>query len=264
MNIDAIYPFNNDKNRREILLVEYDGFIKNITEGILHYILSEPEEWDEKYPKLYDYEDLDFEDIYEQTFLYDPYVFLKSIANETLSDDQIFEDIEYLRSVAIIENQSITKFEFALYQLLQQKFVTKCFIIKGAPFHQNEKDYIREKYIDVLSKVTLVEGGILDIIKNEFVTTAFINDMEMLFEFIVKNLTKEELQNRVFVVLNNYFNTEYNDESGLLSYLYEEECEIANNSGIFAVSRMYNEAIELDDDSSEDNDNEDYENEEEN
>lgn len=264
MNVDVSYPFNNDKNRREILLVEYDGFIKNITEGILQYILSEPEEWDSKYPKLYDYEDLEFEEIYDQTFLYDPYVFLKSIADESLSDDQIFEDIEYLRSVSIIENQNITKFEFALYQLLQQKFVVKCFIIKGAPFYQNEKNYIREKYSDVLSKVTLVEGGILDIIKNEFATTIFINDMDMLFEFIVKNLSKEELQNRVFIVMNNYFNTEYDEETGLLTYLYEEECDIVNNSGVFAISRMYNEAIEMDDDSSEDNDNEDYENEKEN
>lgn len=265
MNIDLNHPFFHfDKNRKEVLVVEFDGFIKNISEGIIQYMMSEPEEWDEKYPKLYEfYDDLEFYVLYERTFLYDPFVVLRSISDDNVSDDTIFEDIEYLRQRAIIDNQCITKFEFALYRLLQEDFITKCYIIKGSQFYPNEKNYIYDMYDESIDKITLVEGGMLDIIRDG-ATTIFVNDMDMLFDFIVKELTKEELQNKAFIVLNNYFNTEVDESSGLLKYLFEKECEIANNSGIFTISRMYNEAIELDDDSSEDTDNEEHENEKEN
>lgn len=262
MNVELSYPvYLYEKNRAEVLLVEYDGFIKSISEGIIQYMLSEIEDWIDKYPGLTKYENLEIGELYEQVFLYDPFVILREIAKDDVDDFTIIHDMKSLREELVIECQSITSFEFALFKLLQEDFIKKCIIIKGNKFYDNEKEYIEDNFEDVIDKIELVEGGILDVIRTEKPTTLFLSDFDMLFDYIIKSLDEKELQNKVFVMLNTYYNTEYDEETGLLNYLYEKECDIANHSGIFSISRMYNQAIDetIEDENDYDEDEEDEE-----
>lgn len=71
-------------------------------------------------------------------------------------------------------------------------------------------------------------------------------------------LTKKEIP---YVPINNYpFNANYKIDKNNLHFLAES----GNDKKLIKIDMTNHEAIELDDESSEDNDNEDYENEEEN
>ena len=71
-----IQSMDTDRDRVERLLVSFEGFIKNQSEGLVRTMLSELEHWVDRYPILSIYDDMTMDEIYDAVSLYQPYELL--------------------------------------------------------------------------------------------------------------------------------------------------------------------------------------------
>jgi hypothetical protein len=240
VNPDFLHPiYTGDKNRDEILLIEYDGFIKNISEGIIYVMLHSKEKWIEKYPNIIKFEGLDKNEIYENSVLYTPSLFLQSLSDYTLQDSIIQDDLSVIENEIDVINQCITVFECALFKLLHDDIVTKCFIVNQRGFRENEISYIRETYKDVFNKITLINGDIVSAFEKEDPTTIFLNDTDVLFGRFVNGLSDDKLKLKMFILRNTYENMVYSDEDKVYTYLYSDIIKELNDRRIYGIGRMY-------------------------
>lgn len=247
MNFDPLLPIqsmNTDRDRRERLLVSFEGFIKNQSEGLVRTMLSEMEDWIEDYPILSIYDDMDMVEIYEAVSLYQPYELLDEMSEHKKTKEEILKDLDTLLPKIFLENSHVTQFEFALYQLLREEKIEYCCIFKEGKFYENELRYIRNRYKPVIEKIELVDNTALPVIFNDIKpTTAFLTEPGFVFAYIEEVYVEDDdpIAGTMFILLNNTETVEMT-ENGLFAYTdqYKESMTYVNEEKSYGVASMFN------------------------
>lgn len=251
MFFDPLMPIqsmNTERDREEHLLVSFEGFIKNQSEGLIRTMLSEIEDWIEIYPGLEIYDDMTMEEIYDAVSLYQPYDLLQAMTDEERSQDDILKDLDTIMPNIFIENSQITQFEYTLYQMLKEDKIKDCCIYKEGKFYENELSYIRNKYKNVIDKIELVDNTPLPtIIEDIKPTTAFITDPAFVFGYLENVYAKDdsEIAGMMFIILNNTDMVEIS-EGGTFIYTdqYKESMTHVNEDKSYGVASMFNFVID--------------------
>ena len=152
---------NINKSRDEILIVYFDGFIKNASQGVLNTMIEDYDTWLDKYPNLEGTEKMSNDVIYSATMLFRPLDLLYSLCDGRLSIDEMTEDLNKIEKDIDWNKCDVTTFEYGLYNLLNEGFVKKCYIFKDTDFTEAEVEFIKRKYNDVLSKIEFASGGLI-------------------------------------------------------------------------------------------------------
>lgn len=240
---DIALPIQSfDSSREETFIVFFDGFIKNTSEGIIRTMLRDEEKWNEKYPLLNIFRGMTQDMLYESTMLTMPLELLYELSEEKVTPEEINKDLSIVLPSIILSNSKVTLFEYALHRILEESNVKKCYIIRSTDFYQNEIDYIRQKYESVIDKIEMVSGGFITLFKEVNPTTTFITDHRILSNYMMKNFTREELDKRLFVILNTLYNVRYDNQTNV--YIYNEEfsklMDTYTKNHSFGLTAMYN------------------------
>lgn len=243
-----IQSMDTDRDRTERLLVSFEGFIKNQSEGLVRTMLSELEDWIDIYPALEIYDEMTMEEIYDAVSLYQPYELLEAMTDEERSQDEILRDLDTLMPEIYLDNSQITQFEFVLYQMLKEDKIEYCCIYKEGKFYENELSYIRNKYKPVIDKIEFVDNTPLPIIFNDIrPTTTFITDPAFVFGYIEELYQEDdsEIAGTMFIVLNNTDIVEMSEDNVFIyTDRYKESMTYVNENKSYGVASMFNFAID--------------------
>jgi len=212
-------------------------------------MLKYEDDWIEKYPGLSMFNGMNGSEIYENTMLFSPMELLKSLSEGNLTEEQMEYDMNLILSNVKLTDSLMTSFEFALYQLLRQKFVKKCYIYKENSFFDNEILYLSEKYEDVIGKIELESGCPIDQLYDKIdATTIYTRDMGFIFDYVQNNVKEEKKSGQVFILLNTCQNMTYFEEVN--SFFYDEEfyekVKSSNAENPYTIYPTYN--FQIDDD----------------
>lgn len=230
------------KSRDETMIVFFDGFIKNPSEGIIRTMLRNEDDWIDKYPYLHIFRQYNADELYDKTMILPQKELMMSLTDETLSEKEIEKDIDIIKRDIIIENSKITRFEFCLYQLLQEPYIKKVFLYKDEDFYDYEINYIKRNFNNVLGKIEIVSGGLLTLFEEENPTTICIPDKSFPMELVPKTYPEEKTYGMFFICLNDIHNIIYNEENESYEYTKEFREKLLNinkNSG-YVISTMFN------------------------
>lgn len=241
---DLAHPLQfADDNRDEILLISFDGFIKNTSEGLVRTMLRNEEDWIEKYPNLQTFELYDPDELYENTMIFHPSELLYLLSDGKVTEEDIDHDLDTLLPTIFLQNSKITTFEFSLFQLLQQPFVKKVIFYRESTFYENEIMYIMEKYDEVIDKVSLSTGGIFATIDEYHPTTIFTNEFYLIDALFKKDIDPED--KLMVVLLNSNQNMKLDGDN---KFVYREDFnalikEISKKES-FGITTMFNFLLE--------------------
>lgn len=243
-----IQSMDTDRDRVERLLVSFEGFIKNQSEGLVRTMLSELEHWVDRYPILSIYDDMTMDEIYDAVSLYQPYELLDEMCEHQRTQEEILQDIDTLMPQIFIENSHLTQFEYALYRLLHENKVEYCCIYKEGTFYENELKYLRFKFKDVIEKIEFVDNTPLPVIFHDIrPTTAFIPDPAFVFGYIEEIYGDEDtdIKGVMFIILNNTDTVEMmNGEVFVYTDKYKESMTFVNENRHYGVASMFNFALQ--------------------
>ena len=239
LNPDLLYPIF-DNNRDEILLVEYEGFIKSITEGIVIAMILSKQKWENKYPKIKEFISVVNGEIFDMSSLYSPIEYLKILSGDELAIDEIEKDLEILSPINIIRFQQSTLFDFALRNLIQEKFIKRCHIVKSTPFYNHEIKYLEKAFAHQIDKIDIVSGTTLEAFEEYSPTTCFTNSLDSITR-VIEYASNLSLKNIFFVLRNTSETVYYSQEDRLFKYHTGviNKIEIWNKSKQFYVAPMY-------------------------
>lgn len=255
MGFDIGLPFQsnsvtNSFNRDETFIVFFEGFIKNPSEGIVRTMLRDEEDWIFFYPKLKEFEEMDITELYDNTMLFPPFEMLKLLSNDQRSDDNIYEDLKKIEPDIILANSLLTRFEFALYNILGSDLVKKCYIYKEGTFYKNEINYIEKRFNSVINKIELVDNmDFATLFNKAHATTVFLIDPAFIFDYIKNNVKKEEIENTLFILLNTIYNVEITDDGTFIySEQYQNTLDNKEEKYKYNMISIYNFAIDYNED----------------
>lgn len=251
MRFDIALPIESisyGKSRDEIFIVYFDGFIKNISEGILKILLEDYSIYNQIYPGLEYFYGMTDDEIYENSLLFHPKELLTVLSDNTLSDDDLDSHYNELREKIQYQRLNITSFEFCLYQLLKEDFVKKCFFYKDDEFTQNEISYLKIQFGDSFEKIAFATGSIVNLFEDENPTTIFTSD-EHIIDVFVERYNDEMLQNKLFIILNNSHFIDYNEQTKQFEYQEDflKKLNELNEKQIFGITPTYNFQLNTDD-----------------
>lgn len=249
MRFDVLLPIqsaNTSRDREEIFLISFDGFIKNISEGIVRTMLRDYDDYIHTYPGMVEYDGMSTQELYDETMLIPPHIFLKELSNHNRTDEEIMFDMDDIESRVILENSRITQFEYSLYQLLQEDKIQKCYIYKENAFFENEVQYLIDQFHAVMNKIEIISHKSLpDIYDEAKPTTIFLTDPAFLFDYIENHYSPEDITDKMFIILNS-IETVYLTEYRELAYteLFQTSMNSINDEKPYGVAPMYNFALE--------------------
>lgn len=252
MVFDPLVPIqsmNTDRDREERLIVSFEGFIKNQSEGLIRTMLSEYDVWLDIYPTLSIYDDMSMDEIYDAVSLYQPYELLEELSGGKRSPEEILKDLDTIMPQVYLSNSKITQFEIALYRLLMEEKIRYCCIYKEGKFYENEITYINREYKKVIDKIELIDETDLPVIFDKIrPTTAFITDPAFVFDYIEKIYPEndEHINDVMFILLNNTETVELSTEGTVFVYTenYKESMTEVNTTKPYGVASMFNFALQ--------------------
>lgn len=235
-------------SRDETLIVYFDGFIKNTSEGMVRTMLRDEDDWIDKYPRLIEFREMTQDEIYDNTILLTPDHLLSFLSDGQVTKEEIENDLDIICSDIILANSKITTFEYCLHTLLEEKNVKKCYIFKDTAFYGNEVKYIKKQFDTLMEKIEFVSGGFLTLFEEINPTTIFLTDTNLVLDLIIPSYPETKLKGMMFVILNTMKNIVFDDSNG--SFIHEKELlnrmEKENSKGIIGISTMFNFALSTD------------------
>lgn len=251
MRTDVAMPFEsftNNKNRDEIFIVYFDGFIKNISEGIVKILLSIYQEVKESYSNLDFFKEFDSDDLYDNTVMFKPADLIQILSENTLNNEnEIEQELQSIRTLIDYDKLKITTFEYCLYNLLQEDFIKKCFFYKDSEFTDNELQYLNKQFGEFDNKIAYASGSIIDLFEDENPTTIFTSD-ETIIDIFSERYADNMLQDKLFVILNNSHFINYDEESKIFQCdkEYLEKINLINENKVFGIVTSYNFQLNVD------------------
>lgn len=234
---DLLFPVE-EANRDEVLVVEFDGFIKNISEGILQTMMLNYATYIKRYPALEKFLDMTVDMRYEETALLNPAEFLTSLSN-SLTPMEIETDLNTIIPQINYSFQRMTIFEYALINLLEQKFVKKLYFIKPSIFSQNEVSYINSHFIKFKEKIVVLKAYAYQMISHDSYATTFFMESNDELKDILNNHTADQLTGKVFTLRTTSQNTTLNVESKEITYSDKEFLMTKASENNALVAWMY-------------------------
>lgn len=253
MLTDVGLPIRSDiKSRDETLVVYFDGFIKNTSEGVIRTMLRDEDDWIKKYPKLDEFREMSQDDIYDNTILLSPDHLLWHLSDGEIAYDEIQDDLDSICSDIILENSKITTFEYCLHNILEEKNIKKCYIFKDSAFYGNEVRYIKKQFDTLMDKIEFVSGGFLTLFDDINPTTIFLLDTDLILDFIIPSYPESKLKGMMFIILNTMKNIEYNEVDK--TFVHKKELLLRmdeeNAKNIVGITTMFNFALSSNNDPS--------------
>ena len=258
MNTDVGLPIQMiGKDRDEILLVYFDGFIKNETECMIRTMLQEVDVWKERYPGIIDFIGLTRDELYHETMLFRPNELLSLLSENKLGKSEIENDLETIIPNILFAKSKITSFEFALYQILQENNIKACYIFKNDNFYENEIKYIKKQYKEVIGKIQFVSGGLLTLFDDIKPTTLFITDPSLPIEIFPHEYSREQLDDKLFILLNSSHNIQYDETDKMFYYTedFSNRMKDINENSSYGLLAMFNFPLKTDLEENDGNDN---------
>lgn len=248
MRFDVGLPYQcADKSRDESLIVCFDGFIKNTTEGIIRTMLRDMDDWVELYPGLSDFNEMTMEELYDNTMLFRPHELLSGLSQGKRSEEDILKDIEKISPNVFLENSKLTSFEYALYTILQSPTTKVCYIYKEGPYYPNELQYIYKAYGPLMRKVHVIENtNLVDLFDGVKSTTVFLTDPAFVFDYVENHVSEEKSDGVMFVILNSVKTVEMLEDEDNFQYTeeFQSKMEETNHEQFYGVSAMFNFAMD--------------------
>lgn len=243
MIADIALPIQKvEEERDEILIVYFDGFIKNESEGMIQTMIRDKDQWIEKYPDIINFMNSTSGEIYHETMLFRPAELLNILSGSKLTDDEISNDMESIIPEIIFEKTTMTTFEFALYRILQEKNIKQCYFFKDTEFYDNEIAYVNKKYKDVLSKIEFVNGGLLTLYDQAHPTTLFVNNPTLPISIFPSRYSDDDLSQKMFILLNSSHNLQCNEITNSFEYTKEfsDQMKKINEESSYGLFAMFN------------------------
>lgn len=248
MAFDTGRPFQSiGVNRNETLVVFFDGFIKNTTEGMIRTMLTDKKRWLSRYPDLEYFDGKEEQDLYNETMFYQPKDMLESISNGKVTETEIDEDISEILPRVVLKDSQMTTFEVALYKLIQVGFIQKCYIYREGEFYSNELTYCRTRYANYIEKFEFVDQvNLPDFLVKVHPTTIFINDPNFVFDYVVNHMTDDERLAQIYIILANFQMIQFNEEKNEFEYNKDlvDSIFAIGEDAVYGVSPMFNFQIE--------------------
>lgn len=235
--------FRLSEDRDEYMFIFYDGFIKNTSEGIIRCMLEDYDHWIEKYPRLSEMEDLNFDQIYDNTTVYPPLGILYEISEGKRSVNDIITDINEILPIIDLNQLKLTSFEIALSKLLEEDNVKKVTLYRPYIYNENDLTYLHVKLDETAEKVELLSGDQLPTSFDAYTTICF-NEYLTYVEY--KNTYGEEIfYGKLVIILNTMQNVVYNPEERTFVFTEEfnKELESVNEKEKYGLITMYNFAL---------------------
>lgn len=196
-------------NRNEVIAIPFNGWIKNIGEMMIKYILSTGKiyEWYAKYPFIKDITPvLEHRKLFNMTSFYTSLSFLNAMyeSNNNIPKQDLQRDFSEIMSFLNPNTASITQMEIIIIRLLEEDFVQKMYIY--SPWFSKEiREYIDKLITKNRHKVYLVEDDVVGTFKSHSdITTMFVDEVENLMDLIQSYPDHDRnMMNKFFVISAN-------------------------------------------------------------
>lgn len=213
--MDILRPFYG-KNRDEYILMEYEGFLINMTECMIRKMQSKNREyWISLFPDVESYFSLTSEQLYEATYFFSPDTFIRILGKfrENLPYDDYLKEINSYEIPIIDEIRCRTMYEYSIGRLIRESFVKQVILLaRTALPSKRESEFLINSVIgkENFSKFHLLyaktNNDVLDIFhdikKEESPTTIFLNEIELML-LIYESYPKDD---RMFIIRKNFNN----------------------------------------------------------
>lgn len=172
------------RNRKEIIIIQYEGFMQNIIEALILRLKHMRQILADKYPELSKYFDMNEHDLYDSTKnISNLDIFLRNINCDGILEN---EDIKnHCFDIDINPIRMDTLFEIAISNIAAQDFVESIHIVKDKPYSQYDIQYMREVVFRTCkNKISYYEGDICEVCLDlsHILTSVFLNDPNSLFK----------------------------------------------------------------------------------
>jgi hypothetical protein len=248
MRFDVGLPYQStDQSRDETLIVFFEGFIKNPSEGMIRTMLRDEEDWIFFYPLLKTFEGMTMEELYENTMLFSTDQLLRIISEGKITDEEIQSDLETIMSDVILENSKLTSFEFALFNILGSGSTKECYIYKEGTFYSNEIHYIKNQFGPLMQKITLIDNmEFTELFHKVSPTTIFLTDPAFVFDYVENQVSEDESSKMMFIILNSTQTVELTEDGERFQYTeaFQNKMEESNQKRYYGVSAMFNLPME--------------------
>lgn len=201
--VDILRPIIG-KNRKEVLVVQFEGFMQNIIETFILKLKHIREIALHVYPKLSKYFNMDSYELYEVTMSMDFDNFFSDIGCGIIEDPCPNVDVNPIRMD--------TSFEIAISNLAAQDFIEEIHIVKNGAYSLYDIQYMREIiFPSCRDKVNYYEGDIYDVCSDlsQITTSIFLNDPNCLYR-IFQNIPEDRKSLVMFFLRENSLCANYN------------------------------------------------------
>lgn len=204
--VDPLQPVSG-KNRNESILVEYEGFVKNVTEALIEQMQMYGDEMGAKYPKIKDYWHMNAFPRYIATVNFTPFEFLTILNDNNHSEEEIKEDIQKVAGENVISVLTDTAIEWALERMQFADFTKEISFVKNGQVFKHEYDYLKRRF-GINSKVqcNIYEGDVISLCDDFNYTTIMTNDSNTIRVLIEKD--PEKYKQALFLSRKRFSNTD--------------------------------------------------------
>lgn len=240
------------RNRNEIILMEYEGFLINPTEYMILKMQSKNKEmWIKRFPKLNDYFGLTPEQLYEATYFFPPDIFLQILGDfkEDIPYNDYLLEINTYDIPAVDEIRARTVYEYTLGKLIREEFVKEIIIVaRSIILSKTDGKFLLKSVIGDAYKSKFhvlfakTDEDVLDIIKDtdidRKITSVFLNNSKLMMKIHSSYPDK----NRFFILRKNYTNAKMDLETKMTTGLVSPE-DFYTKNGInmcYSDSRLMN------------------------
>ncbi len=201
MYSDLLHPIYGN-NRKERLFVEYEVFMRNITEGLALSILEDNDDAKLNFKNIEIFFGLSPEQLYNATCLLTPEEFMHAICDLSIPDEVQWELLDNMLAFNNLNRQLKTAFEYALVHLAEENFVEKIVICKKRDFLPFEVNHLINIFGDSKYKVELFIGdtvhNVLD--SNIGFTTICTSNLNALLTLM--KLVPSKISDQTMFILN--------------------------------------------------------------
>lgn len=252
---DLLQPIKGD-NRDEYFLVEYEGFIRNMAEGLIIAMNLIPGIYDEAYPELKNYMNKSPEELYNMTSPYGGEQMLYILSKKDIDTaDLLREYSKIMEDKDVCPLQKETLFAGALSMLSEEKFVKEINIIKTTNYMPNDIEYIDSLFNGTgYEKVKMYTGSSIQFyIENPNITTYALNNPSIITSLVENKECEEHLKNTFFLLRDSIDTITMDPETELLKYanqdFYEEllsskKCAVGHIETVMLNGNTSNEEID--------------------
>jgi hypothetical protein len=206
-------------NRDEYFLVEYEGFIRNLAEGMLYAIAADPEHFksfggnEERLRSMWHETK---ERVFLNTALYTPELLMDYLYPEVDDSDALIKEMLRLLAINQSQRQMDTIFSGGISVLANERFIRRIVVVNRFPFQPFQLDFLELIFSDQREKCIFITGDPLEVYRSlSHITTWCINSADDLVT-VLKTSPEERLRETFFMLRQTLANSTITGEELIL------------------------------------------------